>query len=225
MLDFLAITAHPDDESAISGLFLLAKQQGYSTGLICLTQGESGGFATREQRIEEFEKATQILGLDYVKLLDFPDAGLEADVQSMERLIDMLRECEAKVVLTIHPDDYHPDHRAVYALVDRALFVSGLNKYSTDNKTYHPSQFLTFSLDPKRNKNNPDIVLDISSVEKTWEQVIKSYASQEIFHILKLRAQYLGLAGGFSLGEGLYCPQMLRLGDVSSLLNNSKSGR
>ncbi len=225
MVDFLVITAHPDDETAVAGLLLKAKNEGCTTGLVCLTKGESGGFATKEERVKEFNDAGKALGLDYMRILDFPDAGIEVKEESIQVLIPIFRECEARTILTIHPDDYHPDHRAVSALVDRAVFVSGLKKYSTDGRTWHPSQVLFFSLDPKRNAKRPDIVLDISDVEKQWRQVIASYPSQAIEPMLETWARYHGMLGGFALAEGLYHQQPLRLEDAGSLLNSSKSGR
>jgi len=225
MLDFLVITAHPDDETAVAGLLLKAKNEGCCTGLLCLTKGESGGFATKEERVMEFNASGKALGLDYARILDFPDAGIEVTTEAVEILIPILRECEAKTILTIHADDYHPDHRAVAVLVDRSVFVSGLKKYSTDGRTWHPSQVLSFSLDPKRNASRPDIVVDISDVQQQWRRVIASYPSQAIEPMLETWATYIGGLGGFPLAEGLYHQQPLRLQNVGSLLNASRSGR
>ncbi|MGH0053342.1 MAG: hypothetical protein ACQ5SW_08150, partial [Sphaerochaetaceae bacterium] len=107
----------------------------------------------------------------------------------------------------------------------RSVFVAGLNKYSTDGKTWHPSQVLLFSLDPKRIQRRPDLILDISDVESVWREVITSYPSQQITPMIEMRAHYLGALGGFSLAEGLYAQQPLRLQNIASLLNTSKSGR
>lgn len=225
MLDFLVITAHPDDEMAVAGLLLKAKKAKYITGLICLTKGESGGFATKEERVAEINAAAKVLGLEYLRILDFPDAGVEATSEGVQTLIPLLRECEARTILTIHPEDYHPDHRAVSALVDRATFVAGLNKYGSDGKTWHPSQVLHFSLDPKRNLRRPDIVMDISDVKQQWLKAIACYPSQEIQPMLEGWASYTGSLGGFPLAEGLYHQMPLRLQDIESLLNTSKGGR
>ncbi|HKL56797.1 MAG TPA: PIG-L deacetylase family protein [Sphaerochaeta sp.] len=225
MVDFLVITAHPDDEAAVAGLLLKAKASGCTTGLICLTQGESGGFAARQQRIAELHKAVHLLHLDYFKLLDFPDAGIEFTTEGVERLIPLLRESEARTVLTIHPEDYHPDHRAVSQLVDRSLFVAGLNKYSDEGETWHPSQVLYFSLDPKSNPRRADVIVDVSEVMDEKRRVLQSYASQEIELMLVSWSEQMGFLGGFRYAEGYYLKQPLRLENVQALLNSSKSGR
>ncbi|HKL57237.1 MAG TPA: PIG-L deacetylase family protein [Sphaerochaeta sp.] len=224
MVDFLGITAHPDDEAAVAGFLLSAKKSGFTTGLICLTQGESGGFATQERRVLEIKEAVALLHLDYFRLLDFPDAGIEFDAKGVERLIPLLRECEGRTVLTIHPDDYHPDHRAVSQLVDRAIFVSGLNKHSDKGETWHPSQVLYFSLDPKSNPRRPDLIVDISSVMEEKRKVLDAYSSQEIAPLMEAWSRQMGFLGGFEFAEGFYLRQPLKLDGVASLLNSSKGG-
>ncbi len=225
MIDILVITAHPDDELAVSGLLLKAKQERAKTALICLTKGESGGFATKEERVAEFNDATKALGLDRAWILDFPDAAIEVDTEAVETLIPLLRECEARTILTIHKDDYHPDHRAVNALVDRAVFVAGLKKYSGDGRTWHPSQVLTFSLDPRRNRKTPDIIVDIDDVEESWRTVIASYPSQAVEEMMYQSAKHLGAIGGFRFAEGLYLAEPLKIQCVQCLLNRGKRGR
>ncbi|TAH54956.1 MAG: carbohydrate esterase [Sphaerochaeta sp.] len=222
MLDFLVVTAHPDDESAIAGFLLSAKKQGYKTGIICLTKGESGGFATKEERVLEFEEATALLGFDWVRILDFPDAGIEVSSSAVETLIPLFRETEAKTIITLHPEDYHPDHRAVAALVDRAIFVAGLKKHSTDDTTWHPAQVLSISLDARRATRRADIVYDISDVQEEWRAFLKCYPSQKIAQFVEIRARYYGLLGGYPLAEGFFLNQPLRLDGPGTLIHKAK---
>jgi LmbE family N-acetylglucosaminyl deacetylase len=73
--------------------------------------------------------------------------------------------CACDVVLTIHPQDYHPDHYAVSQLVvERAIFVAGLKKYAPDDTTWHPHQFFLLSLRSQDKHSPPDIIVDISDV-------------------------------------------------------------
>lgn len=225
MLDYLVIGAHPDDESAVAGILLKAKKEGKKAGLICLTKGESGGFALKETRVEELKKAAELMELDYFKHLDFPDAGIEFNTESVEKLIPYLREAEAQVVLTLHPDDYHPDHLATSKIVDRAIFVAGLKKHASDDKTWHPKQVLYFSLDRRTNQSRPDIIIDISDVYDKKLEVVKCHDSQMIAQYVELYARFMGGLGGFEYGEGLYIRQPLRLSAVSTLLSNNKIGR
>ena len=225
MIDYLVVTAHPDDETAVAGLLLQAKAKGLTTGLICLTKGEAGGFAESQTRTEELKKAAELLELDFFRHLDFPDAGIEFSGEAVEKLVPLMREAAARVVLTIHPDDYHPDHLAVSRLVDRVVFVAGLKKHSDDDKTWHPNQVLYYSLDPRSNKNRPDIIFDVTDVYGKKLEVLRAHASQEIEPFIDELSRVYGRMGGFTHGEGLYIRQPLRLNDPKVFLNNNKIGK
>ncbi|WP_105616552.1 PIG-L family deacetylase [Vallitalea okinawensis] len=225
MIDFLVVGAHPDDESVVTGLLLKAKKEGKKTGLICFTKGEAGGFATKEDRVRELKNAAELLELDYFKHLDHPDAGVEYGIEAVEELVPLLREASPQVVLTIHPDDYHPDHVAVSKTVDRAVFVAGLKKHSSDDKTWHPKQVLYFSLDPRTNSQRPDMIIDISDVYEKKLEVVGCHQSQGIAQFVELSAKQMGMLGGFEYGEGLYIRQPFRLSDINALLSQNKIGR
>lgn len=218
MIDILAITAHPDDaEIGVGGILLKAKIQGFKTGLIICTRGESSGFATMETRVQEAETAANILGLDYFRQLDFPDAGVEANTANMERLIPLVRECAPRIVLTLHPDDYHPDHQAVSQLADRTVFVAGLKKHSEDDTTWHPRQFLYFSLDPRTNRHRPDILVDISDVWEQKRHALDTHVSQKVTAFAEQWSQSLGMLGQCAYAEGLYLKHPLKISAVEIL--------
>lgn len=218
MLDYLVITAHPDDETAISGLLLSAKNQGLKTGLICLTQGEAGAFTIMETRQKEMKEAVALLNLDYFKHLSFPDAGVEFSTESMNILIPLLRETEARIIITIHPEDHHPDHLAVSRLVDRAVFTAGLRKNSPNGKTWHPEQIFYFALDPKLNNSKPDIIFDVTDFHEKKLQIIRAHKSQPIESFIVNGSAYLGILGEVEWGEGLYKRHPLCISDPGLLL-------
>jgi bacillithiol biosynthesis deacetylase BshB1 len=218
MIDLLVITAHPDDaEIGVGGMLLKAKRQGHKTGLIICTRGEAGGLASPETRMQEARTGAAILGIEYFRQLDFPDAGVEVNAANMERLIPFVRECAPQIVLTTHPDDYHPDHRAISQLVDQTVFVAGLKKHAADQTTWHPWQMFYFSLDPRTNRHRPDVIIDISDVWAQKKQALDAHASQNITAAVEGWAQYLGMLGNFSYGEGLYLKQPLKLSAIETL--------
>jgi bacillithiol biosynthesis deacetylase BshB1 len=222
VIDILVITAHPDDaEIGVGGILLQAKRRGLKTGVIICTKGESSGFATIETRVQEAEAAAKILDLDYFQQLDFPDSGVEVNSANMKRLIPLIRECAPRVVLTIHPDDYHPDHQAVSQLVDKAVFIAGLKKHSVDNTTWHPEQFFYFSLDPRTNTKRPDIIVDISDVWPKKKQALDTHASQKVTAFVETWTQSLGMLGRCSYGEGLYLKQPLKISAIEKLVRSN----
>ncbi|MCG8400592.1 MAG: PIG-L family deacetylase, partial [Firmicutes bacterium] len=208
MVDFLFIGAHPDDESSIAGLLLKAKLEGKKTGIVCFTRGESGGFAEKDTRVKELKEAVEYMELDYFKHLEFPDAGVIFSEETVNALIPLLVESQPQVVITIHPDDYHPDHKAVSQTADRAVFVAGLKKHMGE-KTWHPKQVLYTSLDKRSNKYRPDIIVDITDVFEKKLEAAGCHKSQDIAKYVEPCARYYGGLGGFEYGEGLYIRQPL----------------
>lgn len=218
MIDILTITAHPDDaEIGVGGILLNAKKQGLKTGLIICTRGESGGIVPMATRVQEAEAAAKIMGYDYFRQLDFPDAGVEVNAANIERLIPLVRECAPQIVLTIHPDDYHPDHKAVSQLVDKTVFVAGLKKHAADTSTWHPHQFFYFSLDPRTNTKRPDIIVDISDVWEEKKKTLNAHGSQKVTDFVERWTQYLGMLGKFPYGEGLYLKQAVKISTIEKL--------
>ncbi len=224
MLDFLFVGAHPDDEGSVTGILIKAKKEGKKTGIVTFTKGESGGFASKETRANELKNAAKMMELDYLRNLDFPDAAVEVSDEAVDALIKILVETKPEVVLTIHPDDYHPDHRAVSLIVDKAVFRAGLKK-NAGAETWHPKQVLYVSLDRRTNASRPNLIIDITDVAEQKYKAISQHESQEVNQWFETDSLSMGSLGGFKYGEGLYIRQPLRLDKVSHLINYNKIGR
>jgi len=218
MVDILAVTAHPDDlEICAGGIFLKAKKEGKKTGLIICTKGESGHYTGQNPREVEAQKAAELLGLDYFKHLDFPDAGLYFNEDAVNTLIPLLRECSPEILLTLHQDDYHPDHAAVSRIVDAATFIAGLKHHAPDGSDWKPKELLYLCGDPRTNKRKPDILVNIDDV---WEQKLKccaAHASQNVTEYAELVGTSFGLLAKCNYAEALYLRNPLTLNTVSSL--------
>ena len=115
----LAIFAHPDDESFVSGgLFQVADEYDIRTSLICLTKGERGINAYKKgdlKRIREKELrlAVAILGIDELYLWDYPDARLKNSRSKwVEKLGKTIQTIKPDIVLTFDHSGItgHPDH-------------------------------------------------------------------------------------------------------------------
>ncbi|MFN4071134.1 MAG: PIG-L deacetylase family protein, partial [Thermus caldifontis] len=154
--DLLVVVPHPDDESfGAGGALLLAKEAGLRTGILTLTRGEAGrtlGLCSPEElpqvRVRELQQAAEILGVDFLQVLPFPNAlpqavhlglrgpkgageeprglasgkGLldhpEAEAAIRERLLTL----RPRYVVTFPPDGIngHPDHVATSRYAKRA---------------------------------------------------------------------------------------------------------
>ncbi len=218
MVDLLAICAHPDDlEVCAGGIFAKAVQEGLRTALIILTKGEAGGYADAETRVREAEAAAKILGITYLKILDFPDAGLWYHESAVQSLIPYIRECAPRYIFTLLEEDYHPDHRAVSQMTRAACFRAGLKKYSGNNTEWHYKGILYFGADNRSNKRRPDLYIDISSVAEIKKAACEAHRSQNVTAFAMDMAKQYGRAAGVSYAEGLYLEESLPLSSVRAL--------
>lgn len=133
----VAIWAHPDDETYLSGGIAAAlRDLGQRVVCVTATRGEAGGPdpspAGKKElgllRTRELEDAMAVLGVVEHHWLDYEDGSCaDADpTLAAARLAGILTEVGPDTVLTFGPDGVtgHPDHRAVGGWVDQA--VAGL---------------------------------------------------------------------------------------------------
>ena len=149
----LAVFAHPDDESFLAGGTLaFYARNGVEVKLLCLTHGEQGYSdiaTTYDRRIlpyvrqAELAWCCEILGIELLPLLDFPDGKLARfKTATLARPIARaIRQHRPEIILTFGAEGLtlHPDHRAIYRATTlafqeaadpgTALFYAGLNEY------------------------------------------------------------------------------------------------
>jgi LmbE family N-acetylglucosaminyl deacetylase len=218
MVDLLAVCAHPDDlEVCASGIFLKAKKEGRRTGLIVLTRGESGGHADMETRLSEAREGARLLGLDEYHQLDFPDAGLMYNSEAVEKVAPVMRACSPRIILTLHPDDYHPDHVAASQIARASAFTGGLNKYASDGSDWHYDVILYFSADRRTNGKRPDLIVDITEEAPQKRAICAAHASQHVEEFAMELSRRDGELIGVPYAEGLYLYQALPLHSLESL--------
>jgi len=104
----IVIAPHPDDEVlGCGGTIYKHAQKGDRIHLCVLTDGSK--FLDGYRRKEECLKVSQILGINEVIFLDFPDGQLENHTQRLKSALEGLIKGFQKVY-TPHPLDHHPDH-------------------------------------------------------------------------------------------------------------------
>jgi bacillithiol biosynthesis deacetylase BshB1 len=217
MVDLLAVCAHPDDlEVCAGGIFIKAKKEGKKTGLILLTRGEAGGHADMQTRLHEAGEGVRLLGLDYFAQLEFPDAGLFYTPETVEKVAPHIRACSPKLIFTLHPEDYHPDHIAVSRIAESAAFVAGLNKYSNDSSDWHYDGIVYFGADLRTNPRRPDLFVDITAEAEQKRLACAAHASQNVEAFAMNMARRFGELAGVNYAEGLYLKQSLLLHSLSS---------
>ncbi|MDW7675830.1 MAG: bacillithiol biosynthesis deacetylase BshB1, partial [Bacillota bacterium] len=220
-VDILAIGAHPDDvEIGMGGTLAVHIAQGKKAGILDLTKGEMGTNGTPEQRLREGEKAKEILGCSFRKNLGLPDGFLEHTKENVAKVVEVIRTTQPSLVFAPFYQDKHPDHVACGRIVEEAVFISGLKKFSIHVKTHTPKQLFFFMVNPQV---NPSIIVDVSNCYEIKKKAVLAHESQFILtegsqitelnkengypERLELRDKYFGVQINAAYGEGFYIKQ------------------
>ncbi len=128
---FLAIFAHPDDESYRAGGFLaLLARKGAQVWVLCATRGEQGILnmdpeETGQVRQSEMECACRALGIEPPRFLDYQDGTLPQvnEEGAVGQVVRAIRKLRPQVLLTWPPSGVsgHPDHVAVSSWTEKAF--------------------------------------------------------------------------------------------------------
>ena len=123
--DILALAAHPDDvELAACGTLLKHIALGRTAGIVDLTMGQLGSRGNAELRLQEAEKAKEILGLSARENLSMEDGWFRNDHEHIVKIASAIRRYRPQIVLANAVRDRHPDHGRASALVSEAAFFS-----------------------------------------------------------------------------------------------------
>ncbi len=169
---FLFVFAHPDDESFYSG-GLISKiiQSGGQAKIIALTNGNQGtihGVTNRkysigETRINEFKKATAILGTKDILVGPFPDGQVD-QIDKAELLDFILHQSllfQPDIIVTFGDEPFynHRDHIETEQIVTEATIIMNLhqkNKTILWKRGYAPNQLPShYSLRNLHRKRTP----------------------------------------------------------------------
>lgn len=128
----LVVVAHPDDaEYGTSAAVSTWTERGIEVGYVLATAGEAGMQRAPEQaravRAAEQRTACDIVGVDHLRILDFPDGLVQYGVALRKAIAYEIRAFRPDAVVTGAGELHvpwgldHPDHRAVgLATVDAA---------------------------------------------------------------------------------------------------------
>jgi LmbE family N-acetylglucosaminyl deacetylase len=141
----LVVGAHPDDaDFGAGGLVALWASKGCEVTVVCVTDGQQGGFdddVPREDvpriRREEQQAAAAALGAKECVFLGRQDGAVEVDQDLRRDLARVIRERRPQAVVTHAPERnyrfvylYHPDHLATGAAVLAAVYPDARNAYA-----------------------------------------------------------------------------------------------
>jgi len=189
-IDILAIAAHRDDvEQTCGGALLVQATAGFSTGILDLTQGESGTRGSAAEREAEAIAAARILRVSHREALDLPDGSLQNTLENRLKIASVLRRLRPRVVILPYWQGRHPDHYTSATLGYEACFASGLSKLDLPGAPHRPYKILYASLYADV---RPTFVVDITPHIETRLEALLAY-----------RSQY----GNQTQGSGLFVPE------------------
>jgi len=177
-LHILIIGAHPDDAEESCGTAALYIAAGHKVKLVSVTNGDAGhqtlgGGELMRRRQEEAKKSGEILGVEY-QLLDNHDGELMPTLENRRKIIRLIREFRADIVITHRSNDYHPDHRNTSQLVLDAAYMVTVPNICPETPILKTNPVFLFTSDnfTKPTLFNPDVVVGI---DETIEKKIDMY--------------------------------------------------
>jgi N-acetylglucosamine malate deacetylase 1 len=228
-LDLLAIGPHPDDVELTSGGTLLKMaEEGYRTGILDLTQGETGTRGTPESRLREAARAGKILRVRTRRNLGLPDARLEDHEEYKKAIAAIIRELQPRTVILPYWEGRHPDHYTAAKLGYEACFVAGLKNYPLEGAAFRPFKILYAAAYADV---RPTFAVDITAQFATRRRAILAYASQfrppakdrrskvflpldELEERMNHQARHYGRMIGVRYAEGFVVKEVMRVDDV-----------
>jgi bacillithiol biosynthesis deacetylase BshB1 len=214
-VDVLAIAAHRDDvEQTCGGTLLRMAARGLRTGILDLTQGESGTRGSAAERAAEAEAAARILRVTIRRALDLPDGAVANTLENRIKVATVVRELRPRVVILPYWEARHPDHATSATLGYEACFLAGLARVEAGSAPPHrPFKIVYASLYADV---RPSFVVDISPFIEERHAALMAYKSQysnqkqggglfvaeeEIRERTFAEARHYGLLAGVRYGE------------------------
>ena len=215
LVDVLAIAAHRDDvEQTCGGTLLRMAARGLRTGILDLTQGESGTRGSAAERAAEAEEAARILKVSHRRALDLPDGAIANTLENRLKIARVIRELRPRAVILPYWEARHPDHAICATLGYEACFLTGLSRVDTGgSKPHRPFKIVYASLYADV---RPSFVVDITPFIEQRHASLMAYKSQysnqaqgsglfvpeeEIRERTFAEARHYGLLAGVRYGE------------------------
>jgi LmbE family N-acetylglucosaminyl deacetylase len=184
-LQIIMIGAHPDDcDIKSGGTAALFAEMGHHVKFVSVTNGdaghmEQGGGVLAKRRTAEAKEAGKRLGIQY-DVLDNHDGELLPTLENRLKLIRIIREWNADIVISHRTNDYHPDHRYTGILVQDAAFLVAVPNIAADTPPLKKNPVFLYFEDKfqKPNPFVPAISVDITRVIDKKVDALDAHESQ-----------------------------------------------
>jgi N-acetylglucosamine malate deacetylase 1 len=224
-LRIIVFGAHPDDaEIRAGGVGAMWAAQGHHVKFVAVTNGDIGhwgmaGGPLAQRRKAEVERAAKILGIAEVQVLDIHDGELMPTLENRRKIVRLIRNWKADIVIAHRPNDYHPDHRYTGILVQDAAFMVTVPHFCPDTPYLTKNPVFLYGVDSfqKPNPFQADIIIGIDEVfDRKFEAlmvmesqfmeggccnvVLPKTDRERSDRLAELRGRFEGFFGGVALG-------------------------
>jgi len=190
-LRVVAFAPHPDDEVfGCGGTLALLASAGAQISVVIVSDGALGGNGADlvQRREAESLAAARLLGYPPPGFWRLPDRGLAYGEPLVARMLAVLRQAGADLVLAPAPTEIHPDHQVVALAAAEAL--------------RRLDQGARLALYEVSAPLLPNVMVDISAVEQRKREAMRCFSSQlreqpydeHIAALNRYRAYHLGPA-------------------------------
>jgi bacillithiol biosynthesis deacetylase BshB1 len=238
MANILIVGPHPDDqELGMGGTIALLAAQGHRVLLLDMTNGEPTPHGSVEIRAQEADAAAKALSAPANPvtrhLLGLRNRFVEHSVEARHMVAGVIRAHQAQIIFVPHPEDAHPDHRAVTRIVEDARFDAKLTKIDMPTPDgmelgppLYPKWLFHYYATHLRIVPKPSFLMDISKYLSQKMASIAAYHSQfeanpknrAVVDWVKAEALYMGSRIGVAAAEPFFAVEPVGLGCFDSLV-------
>jgi bacillithiol biosynthesis deacetylase BshB1 len=148
---------------------------GYAVGLCDLTAGEMGSNGTVQQRLEEAEAASKVLGAAWRVNLRWPDRAIDRHEDHGRSAVAVIRAARPAVIALPYWADRHPDHVAASQVLSDAVFDAGLRRFQPEDAAWRPEWVCYYFIN---DSTSPSFLIDVSDHYETKRQALACHRSQ-----------------------------------------------
>jgi len=197
--------------------------------MVVTSLGEAATAGTPAERGEEARQAAKVIGAE-IEFLDFGgDCHVEPNIANCILMARQIRAFQPNVVLApAAAENQHPDHIAVSKIAQRAARLArygGVDELR--DLAAHKIDSLYYYAITTMISENPDVVIDVTSVYDQWEAAMRCHKTQvtskQYIDLVTARARTLGAAIGTDYAIGLWCNDPIRLESLSDLKLSSRN--
>ena len=194
MAKILVVGPHPDDqEIGMGGTIARLASQGNEILILDITDGCPTPVGDRPTRLQEAAAALACLqpqnpALPRITrcLLDLPNRRVEHTIENRHKVAGVIRAFGAEIIFAPHPEDAHPDHRAVTRIVEDARFDAKLTKidmplpagFTSLGPPRYPKWLFYYFCSHLRSVPAPTFLVDTTGFADQKTRAVSAYRTQ-----------------------------------------------